>query len=56
MRNIAIIKTTDTDGIESIGPAEPFPADRIAVICDGEKYIVYQQGDELPPTPEQPAE
>lgn len=37
-------------------PERPFPENKIKVICDGSKYIVYEQGDALPadPVPEQP--
>lgn len=27
---------------------EPFPTDAIKIVFDGEKYTVYEQGDELP--------
>ena len=31
-----------------LSPASPLPADRIAVVCDGVNYIVYEPGDEIP--------
>jgi hypothetical protein len=43
---ITIQAVTDTNGIQS--PAEPIPADAIAVVCDGATYAVYQPGDEVP--------
>ena len=33
---------------ETIDFSEPVPADAIMVAFDGENYIVYQEGDELP--------
>ena len=35
-------------------PERPFPANKIKVICDGSKYIVYEPGDTLPPEPAPP--
>ena len=32
-------------------PSEPLPNSAIHIVCDGEKYIVYEQGDELPHEP-----
>ena len=32
-----------------IKPSEPIPANAIRVVCDGTNYIVYEEGDELPP-------
>ena len=32
-------------------PSEPIPANAIRVVCDGQDYIVYEVGDELPPEP-----
>lgn len=52
MKTIAILKGRDAEGNETIAPAEPFPANAIAIICDGEKYTVYEPGDELPPVTE----
>lgn len=50
MITIAIILTTDADG-EHIAPAQPFPVNRIAVVCDGETYTVYEPGDTVPGLP-----
>ncbi|WP_420997598.1 hypothetical protein ACKI2N_012355 [Cupriavidus sp. 30B13] len=33
-----------------LAPAQPFPADAIAIVCDGQQYTVYQRGDEIPAT------
>ncbi len=30
---------------------EPIPTNAIRVVCDGTNYIVYEEGDELPPEP-----
>ena len=35
-------------------PERPFPKNKIRVICDGNKYIVYEPGDALPPEPAPP--
>lgn len=32
-------------------PSEPIPATAIKIVCDGEKYVIYEEGDELPPEP-----
>lgn len=32
-------------------PSEPIPATALCVVCDGTNYIVYEEGDELPPEP-----
>ena len=32
-------------------PSEPIPANALRVVCDGTNYIVYEDGDELPPEP-----
>lgn len=37
---------------ESLTPAEPFPSDAIAIVCDGENYVVYQAGDDIPKQPD----
>lgn len=29
-------------------PSQPFPADMIAVVCDGVNYTVYEPGDTVP--------
>lgn len=29
-------------------PADPLPANAIAVLCDGTNYIIYQPGDTVP--------
>lgn len=36
-------------------PAEPFPDSARRIVNDGTKYIIYEDGDELPPIP-QPTE
>ncbi|MFM0326069.1 hypothetical protein [Caballeronia glebae] len=56
MITITVIQTTDADGSTVLAPAEKFPRDRIAVVCDGSIYTVYQTGDEMPPPPEAPQE
>jgi len=37
------------DGV--IYPVSEFPKDAIKIVFDGEKYIIYEVGDELPPEP-----
>ena len=32
-----------------IKPSEPIPTNALRVVCDGTNYIVYEEGDELPP-------
>ena len=32
-------------------PIEPLPTNAIKIVFDGEKYIIYEVGDELPPEP-----
>lgn len=32
-----------------IKPSEPIPASAVRIVCDGTNYIVYEDGDELPP-------
>lgn len=51
MQEIPIV---NVNGINQ--PERPFPENKIRVVCDGGKYIVYEQGDALPadPTPLQP--
>jgi len=36
---------------EVITPSEPLPTDAKMIVFDGEKYIIYEVGDELPPEP-----
>lgn len=44
------MKIIDTVLIDDVlTPTEPLPTDAIKVVFDGEKYTVYEQGDELPP-------
>ncbi len=31
-----------------LAPASPLPNDRIAVVCDGVNYVVYEPGDTPP--------
>lgn len=50
MKTIAIVKATGIDGDQYISPVEPFPTDALAIVCDGEKYTIYQAGDILPET------
>jgi hypothetical protein len=45
MKIIPAIK--DTNGTV-LGPSEPFPAITSLIRFDGENYIVYQDGDDLP--------
>lgn len=47
MTTIPVVRTTTPDG-DLLSPAQPFPADRVAVVCDGQNYIVYEPGDEIP--------
>ena len=47
MITIPVIRTVTADG-ELLTPAQPIPANAIAVICDGEHYNVYQSGDRIP--------
>lgn len=35
-------------------PSQPCPADAVQIVCNGQEYIVYQPGDELPPAPPMP--
>ena len=32
-------------------PSEPIPTNALRVVCNGQDYIVYEVGDELPPEP-----
>lgn len=48
MKTIPIAVTRDDEGNECNAPAEPFPADAIAIVCNGACYTAYQPGDELP--------
>ncbi len=34
-----------------IFPVSDFPKDAIKIVFVGEKYIIYEEGDELPPEP-----
>ena len=44
-----IITVTIENGVAI--PDEPLPNNSIANQFDGEKYVIYEQGDELPPEP-----
>lgn len=35
-------------------PTEQLPTDAIKIVFDGERYIIYELGDELPVMPPQP--
>lgn len=37
-----------TEAEPLLAPAQPFPADTIAIGCDGQHYMVYQSGDDVP--------
>lgn len=41
------IGTVNIDDV--IFPVSDFPKDAIKIVFDGEKYIIYEVGDELPP-------
>ena len=44
------MKTIDIKVIDDvIFPVSDFPKDAIKIVFDGEKYVVYEEGDELPP-------
>jgi len=43
------IGTVIIDGV--ISPVSEFPDSAIKIVFDGEKYIIYEDGDELPPEP-----
>ncbi len=42
------VTTTQTPDGPLLSPARPFPADAIAIRCDGTNYTVYQPGDTVP--------
>ena len=44
-----IITVTIENGV--VTPDEPLPQDSIANVFDDEKYVIYEEGDELPPEP-----
>ena len=44
-----IIETVLIDNV--LTPAEPILTNAVRVVCDGTNYIVYEEGDELPPDP-----
>ena len=41
-----IINVTVVDGV--LCPSEPIPETAVLVLCNGETYTVYEDGDELP--------
>lgn len=43
MKTIAIKFIDDV-----ISPVSDFPKDAIKIVFDGEKYVIYEEGDELP--------
>ena len=43
------IGTVNIDDV--IFPVSDFPKDAIKIVFNGTNYIVYEQGDELPPEP-----
>ncbi len=43
------IGTVNIDGV--IYPVSEFPDSAIKIVFDGEKYIIYEVSDELPPEP-----
>ena len=46
------MKTIGTVYIDDVVfPVSDFPKDAIKIVFDGEKYIIYEVGDELPPEP-----
>ena len=46
------MKTIETVLIDDvIFPVLDFPKDAIKIVFDGEKYTIYEVGDELPPEP-----
>jgi len=47
MITIPAVRTTTPDG-DLLSPAQPFPANAIAIVCDGSRYTVYQPGDAVP--------
>ncbi len=43
------MKIIDTVLIDDVlSPVEPLPTDAIKIVFDGEKYVIYELGDELP--------
>ena len=43
------MKTIDIKVIDDvISPVSDFPKDAIKIVFDGEKYVIYEVGDELP--------
>lgn len=48
MKTIPVMMTTNDDGVAVMAPAQPGPDDAIATVCDGENYIFYEPGDEVP--------
>lgn len=46
MKTIPVTKTA-----AGIAPSEAIPNTAVRVVCDGENYTVYEDGDELPPDP-----
>lgn len=50
MRYIAKIAVQNDTGTAYI-PAEPLPTDALLIVSDGEKYTIYEEGDELPLPP-----
>lgn len=51
MLMIPVMTVTTPDG-PCLTPASPFPADAIAIACDGASYTVYEPGDTLPQAPQ----
>ncbi len=47
MITIPAVQTTTPDG-DLLSPAQPFPADAIAIRCDGVNYTIYEPGDTVP--------
>jgi hypothetical protein len=46
MKIIAAIMVNDV-----ICPASEFPDSAIKIVFDGTEYVIYEEGDELPPEP-----
>lgn len=44
-----IIAATVVD--EVITPIEPMPSDAKLIVFNGTEYVIYEDGDELPPEP-----
>lgn len=53
MRTISITVIQSPQG-PVLTPAEPLPADALAIVCNGTTYTVYEQGDTPPPPPPAP--